>query len=65
MQLELWQRLDELLCGLCPQTRKEGNDTLTFQVAFRKATIPVIPSGYLLGLLPRFSRMGTCEEVEF
>ena len=62
---EVWQRLDEQLCGLCPQTRKEDSDRLTFQIASRKALIPLAPSGYLPGLLPEFSRIGTCEEVEF
>ena len=61
---EVWQRLDALLCGLCPRPRKEDSDSLTFQIASRKATPPA-PSGYLLGLLPKFGRIGTCEEVEF
>ena len=62
---EVWQRLDSLLCGLCPETRKEGSDKLTFQIASRKAILPPVPSGYLPDLLPYFCHVGTCEEVEF
>lgn len=61
---EVWRRLDGLLCGFCPQTRKEGGK-LTFQVASIKAIFPPVPSGYLPNLLPEFCRVGTCEEVEF
>ena len=61
---EAWRRLDDLLCGLCPQTQRGDSDGLTFQIALRKATIPLVPSGYLPGLLPKFSRVGACEEVE-
>lgn len=65
-QLEVWRQLDNLLCGLCPQSQKEDDPgpSLTFQVASRKAGVPLIQSGRLLGLLPKFSRVGTCEEVE-
>ena len=62
---EVWQRLDKVLCGLCPQGRKEGSDGLTFQIASRKVIAHLIPRNYLPGLLPIFSRRGTCEEVEF
>jgi hypothetical protein len=62
---EVWRRLDDMLCGLCPRTRKKDSDGLTFQIASRKAITPLVPSGYLPGLLPEFSRIGTCEEVEF
>jgi len=61
----VWQRLDGLLCGLCPRTQKGDSDGLTFQIASRKAITPLVPSDYLPGLLPEFSRIGTCEEVEF
>lgn len=62
---EVWRRLDGLLCGLCPQTRKEDNHKLTFQIASRKAIFPPVPTGYLPDLLPEFCRVGMCEEVEF
>ena len=65
---EVWVRLDDLLCGLCPQqTSKEDGGGLTFQVASRKTTgnaPQVFWSERLVGLLPKFSRVGTCEEVE-
>lgn len=61
----IWRRLDGILCGLCPQTRGEDSDRLTFQIASRKGVIPLAPSGYLPGLLPEFNRVGICEEVEF
>ena len=60
----LWQRLDDLLCGLCREPRKGDSDGLTFQIASRKGVIPPAPNGYLPGLLPKFSWVGTCEEVE-
>ena len=64
LEPEVWERLDALLCGFFPKTRRGDGEGLTFQIASRKATIPVVPSGYLLGLLPEFGRIGTCEEVE-
>jgi len=64
-ELEVWEQLDDLLCGLCPQQRKEEDTRLTFQLASRKAVMPPIPSGYLAELLPKFSRIGNCQEVEF
>jgi len=64
LEPEVWKRLDGVLSGLCPKTQPGDGEGLTFQIASRKATIPVVPSGYLFGLLPEFSRMGTCEEVE-
>ena len=64
LEPEVWQELDALLCGLCPKTRKGDGEGLTFQIASRKPTIPLIPNGYLLDLLPGFSQIGTCEEVE-
>ena len=64
LEPEVWERLDGLLCRLCPKTRKGDGEGLSFQIASRKATVPVVPIGYLLGLLPEFSRIGTCEEVE-
>ena len=65
LEPEVWRRLDDILCELCPQTRKEGGDGLTFQIASRIAITPLAPNGYLPGLLPEFSRIGACEEVEF
>ena len=62
---EVWQRLDGILCGLCRHTRGGDGDGLTFQIASRKAIVPLAPSGYLPGLLPVFCRIGTYEEVEF
>ncbi|KAF9647368.1 hypothetical protein BDM02DRAFT_3117170 [Thelephora ganbajun] len=63
-QPELWQWLDDILCGVRPYTRKEDSDALTFQVASRKMATSLAPSGYLVDLLPNFSRIGNCEEVE-
>ena len=66
-QLEVWRQLDDLLCGLCPQPqpqKEDNNATLTFQVASRKGAVSLVRSGRLLELLPKFSRIGTCEEVE-
>lgn len=66
-QLEVWQLLDDLLCGLCPPPQKEqkedGGASLTFQVASRKGPVPSVQSGRLLQLLPKFSQVGACEEV--
>jgi hypothetical protein len=62
---ETWERLDDLLCGLCPGERKGEGAGLTFQIASRGVTLLPIPSRYLVKLLPKFSRIGNCEEVEF
>jgi hypothetical protein len=63
--LEVWRQLDKVLCELCPQPQKEGDGPgLTFQVASRKFQFPVVHGGRLLELLPKFSRIGACEEVE-
>ena len=62
--LDVWRRLDDLLCGLSPQqTQNEGGGGLTFQIASRRTKAPPVRSGRLFGLLPKFSRVGTCEEV--
>lgn len=64
-QLEIWQRLDDLLYELCPQPQREDSGpSLTFQIASRRVQVPVVQSGRLRELLPRFSRIGACEEVE-
>lgn len=64
-QLETWRQLDDLLCELCPsQTGKEDDVGLTFQIASRKSAVPLVRSSRLLELLPNFSQVGTCEEVE-
>ena len=62
---EMWRRLDGLLCGLCPpQTGKKDDIGLTFQIASRKNAAPLVRSSRLLELLPNFSQVGNCEEVE-
>lgn len=63
-QLDAWRRLDELLRGLCQQMRQEYGGGLTFQIASRKTNNSPVGSSRLLGLLPSFSRVGTCQEVE-
>jgi len=64
-QVEVWRRLDVLLCGLCSQLQKEdGGAGLKFQVASRRGVGVIVKSGRLRRLLPKFSRVGTCEEVK-
>ena len=62
---ETWERLDDLLCGLCPEGQKGEGIGLTFQTASRGATLFPILHGYLIKLLPKFSRIGNCEELVF
>lgn len=64
-RLEAWGQLDEVLCGLCPKPQKEESGAgLTFQVASRKTIVPLVQGGWLVRLLPKFSRVGSCEAVE-
>jgi len=59
--LKAWKSLDRLLLRVEEKARgSEG--ILVFQCASRDATGP-LSGGYLSKLLPRFSRVGVCEEV--
>lgn len=60
-ELKAWKSLDRLLRRVQEKTRESG-DVLVFQCASREATGP-LSRGYLGKLLPRFSRIGVCEEV--
>ena len=56
-----WKSLDRLMCKVKEKAR-ESADILVFQCASREAT-GSLSGGYLSKLLPRFSRIGVCEEI--
>ena len=62
-QLDVWRRLDDILCGLCPQQTQNEYGGLTFQIASRRTDTPY-RNCRLFGPLPNFSRVGTYEEIE-
>ena len=60
-ELKAWKSLDRLLCRVKEKAR-ESEGVLVFQCASKEMTGP-LSGGYLGKLLPRFSRVGVCEEV--
>ena len=54
--------MDRLLCRVTEKAR-EADDILVFQCVSREGTGGPLPGGYLGKLLPRFSRVGVCEEI--
>ena len=60
VELKAWKSLDRLLCRVEEKARR-SDGVLVFQCASREATGP-LSGGYLGKLLPRFSRIGLCEE---
>ena len=61
VELKAWKSLDRLLCRVEEKARgSEG--ILVFQCASREVT-GSLSAGYLGKLLPRFRRIGVCEEV--
>ena len=61
VELKAWKSLDRLLCRVKEKVRESGG-VLVFQCA-SKETTRSLRGGYLGELLPRFSRIGVCEEV--
>jgi hypothetical protein len=61
VELKAWKSLDRLLCRVKGKARESG-DVLVFQCASREVIEP-LSGGYLGKLLPRFSRVGVCEEL--
>ena len=60
-ELKAWKSLDRLLCRVKEKARESGV-VLVFQCVSREITGP-LTGGYLGKLLPRFGRIGVCEEV--
>ena len=61
VELKGWKSLDRLLRRVKEKAGESGG-ILVFQCASREAT-GQLSEGYLGKLLPRFSRIGFCEEV--